>query len=347
MRLDQIAETLAARLLLPPGSPAATEIEIDRVAPLDRAGPCELSFLTGAAFARFLSSTRAAAVIVAAESEDCPVPQLVHANPRWAFARAAQLFWQPPRPPEGVDERAWVAEDAVVGAGVAIAPFAYVGSGARLGDRVALFPGACVGAGAVIGDDTVVRANAVIEEGVRVGKRVLIHAGVVIGGDGFGFEAGEDGIAKIPQTGAVELGDDVEVGANSTVDRGALEDTVIGRDTKLDSLVQVGHGARVGEHTRLCAYTAVAGSARIGDWVIFGGRSGIDSGCELPDRSAVAAMSAVTKTVRAPGLYAGFPAMPADEWRKTIAAGRRLPRLLDRVRRLEARLEALESDGKD
>ena len=341
MRLDHIADTLGARLVLPADAPAAAEAEVRGIAPLDRAGPGELSFLTSAAYARFLPTTGAAAVILGQESEECAAPQLVHPNPYWAFARAAQLFWRPPRPPAGVDERAWVAPDAVLGADVAIAPFAYVGSGARLGDRAALFPGAYVGAGAVVGADTVLRANAVVEEGVRVGERVLLHAGAVVGGDGFGFAAGDEGLAKIPQTGSVELGDDVELGANTSVDRGALEDTRVGRDAKLDSQVQVGHGARVGEHARLCSFTAVAGSARIGDWVVTGGHSGIDSGCELPARSALAAMSAITKTMKRPDQYAGFPAMPAAEWRKLIAAGRRLPRLLDRVRRLESRLDEL------
>ncbi len=345
MRLDQIAETLGARLVMPAGAPPPAAVEIEGVAPLDRAGPRQLSFLASAGFARHLPATRAAAVILAAESDACPVPQLVHPKPYWAFARVSQLFWQPPRPATGVDERAWVAADAELGEEVAIAPFAYVGPGARLGDRVALFPGAYVGAGAVVGEDSVLRANAVVEEGVRVGARALIHAGAVLGGDGFGFADGEGEIAKIPQTGSVELGDDVEVGANSSVDRGALEDTLIGSDTKLDSLVQVGHGARVGHHARLCAFSAIAGSARLGNWVIIAGHGGVNNQCELPDGSTLAAMSAITKTVREPGQYAGFPAVPAAEWRKTVAASRRLPQLLERVRRLEARLAELEGGG--
>ncbi len=342
MRLDKIADTLGARLLMPEGSPPAGEVEIRGVAPLDRAGPDQISFLTDPSFARFLAASRAGGVIVGAAAEECPAPQLVHPKPYWAFARAAQLFWTPPRPPAGVSDRAWVAPDAVLGADVALAPFAYVGAGARLGDRVALFPGAYVGAGAVVGADSVVRANAVVEDGVRVGERALIHAGAVVGGDGFGFADGEGALAKIPQTGTVVLGDDVEIGANSSVDRGALEDTRIGDDSKLDSLVQIGHGATIGDHTRLCSMTAIAGSARLGSWVITAGHGGVNNRCELPDGSTLAAMSAITKSMREPGHYAGFPAMPADQWRKTVVATRRLPRLVERLRELERRLAALE-----
>jgi UDP-3-O-[3-hydroxymyristoyl] glucosamine N-acyltransferase len=338
IRLGSLATTLGAKLVPGRGESdvdAVARHEVQGVAPLGAATPVQVSFLANPEYARYLPSTKAGAVIVAAAAEDCAAPQLVHPNPYWAFAKTAQLFFRPERLPVGVSPGAVVERGAVVGRDAAIA------AGARLGDRVTLYPGVYVGRDAAIGDDTVLRANVVVEHEAVVGARVLIHANSVIGADGFGFAPGAGGIEKIPQTGGVVVGDDVEIGANCSVDRGAMADTVIGAGTKLDSHVHVGHNVVVGRHCMLCGMVALAGSAKLGDWVVVAGLSGVNNHVEICSHTTVGAMSGVTKSVREKGVYLGFPAQPAGAWRRQEARVRRLPELEAKVKELEGQLSEL------
>jgi UDP-3-O-[3-hydroxymyristoyl] glucosamine N-acyltransferase len=332
MELGALATHIAAELV---GDPRT---RIDGVAPIAAAAPGTLTFLVSADYEAHLATTKASAVIVASRRPDLEIAQLVHKNPYWAFAKVSQLFFQRPRPAAGVAEEAFVAPDATVDPTATVMPFAYVGPKARIGRQVVLYPGVFVGEGCVVGDGSELRANVVLEYGVQVGARVLIHANTTIGADGFGFAPGEGELAKIPQIGAVSIADDVEIGGCATVDRGALEDTKIGRGTKLDSGVHVGHGTTIGEHSMMCGLAGIAGSARIGNWVVLAGHSAVNSKVELKDGTQIGAMTAVTSSPGDKDTYIGFPAIPAREWRRQAVTLRKLPELEKRLRALEAKL---------
>jgi UDP-3-O-[3-hydroxymyristoyl] glucosamine N-acyltransferase len=346
MRLAELALHVAAELRpgAAGGDPGA--VDIQSVAPIESAGPRDVTFLVGGEFVRFAATTKAAAVITAKPLADCPAPQLIHKNPYWAFAKTAQLFFKEDHGAVGVSPLAFVAPDAVVGERATIHPFAYVGPRARLGAGVVLYPGVYVGPGAVIGDESVLKANVVVEHGVVIGRRALVHGGTVLGADGFGFAPGEDGMAKIPQVGSVAIGDDVEIGAAVTIDRGALSDTRIGLGSKLDSHVHVGHGTVVGKHCMLCGMSATAGSVVLGDRVILAGHAGVSNRIEIGNDVQVGAMTGVTKDLPEKGTYLGFPAQPAGEWRRNVVMARRLPQLEERMKALEARLAELEGAEK-
>jgi UDP-3-O-[3-hydroxymyristoyl] glucosamine N-acyltransferase len=237
-----------------------------------------------------------------------------------------------------VDSRAFVAADAKVGHNVTIYAGAYVSEGCVIGDNAVLYPGVYLGRGVVVGDDSELRANVVIEDGCRIGHRVLIHANTSIGADGFGFAPGRHEIAKIPQVGIVRIDDDVEIGAGSTIDRAAMGETLIGKGCKLDSSVHVAHNVKLGDHTMVCGGSFVAGSAKIGRWCILAGCSSVNNHVEIADRVVVGALAGVTKSLKEPGEYMGFPAMPAGEWRREIASVRRIRGIEERLRKLEQQL---------
>lgn len=319
----------------------AGDVELQSLGPIATAAPGQLTFVASADFEKHLPTTRAAAVIVATKHPGVKTPQLVHRNPYWAFAKAAQIFYAPKRPAPGISSKAVVEDGAKVDPSASVLPLAYVAKGARIGKNVVLHPGVYVGENAEIGDDCELRAGVVIESRVKIGARVLIHGNTVIGADGFGFAPGEGELAKIPQVGSVVIADDVEIGACATIDRGALEDTKIGKGTKLDSHIHIGHGTTLGENCMMCGLSGIAGSARLGNWVVMGGHAAINNKCVIPDGTQVGAVSAVTKSLTESGTYMGFPAVPANEWRRQVAGTRRLPELEKRVRELEANLKAL------
>ena len=341
MLLSELARYLGAELIPPPSAADGWDLDVRGVEPIATARAGSVTFITSEDFAQFLGTTAASAVIVAKPRPEVKGAQLVHKNPYWAFARTAQVFYPPKKEVAGLAPTAHIDPAAEVDATATVYPFAYVSAGAKLGPRVVLYPGVYVGEGAVIGADTVVKANVVIEAGVRVGKRVLIHAGTVLGADGFGFAPGADGHAKIPQIGGVVINDDVEIGALSTVDRGALEDTVVGRGTKMDDHTHLAHGTSTGEHCIMCAYAALAGSSHLGNWVVIGGHTGVTNKVRLADRVQVGACSGVTKDLDEEGVYIGFPAQPAGEWRRHIARARRFSALEDRIKALETTIATL------
>jgi len=341
MKLIDLARALDAELLVPDSASGGGDVEVEGVAPIQDAIAGQITFLTSGQYARFLADTKASAVILGARSDDCRIPQLLHENPYWAYAKATQLFYVPRPLPTGVSDRAFVSDGVQLGAEVTIHGLAYIDEGARLGDRVVVYPGAYVGRDVVIGDDTVLHANCVVEADSELGRQVIVHAGAVIGGDGFGFAPGREGLAKIVQSGRVSIGDDVEVGPNSTVDRGALADTVIGRGTKIDSQVQIAHNVTIGEDCMLCGMTAIAGSAKLGNRVLIAGHSAVNNNCEIGDNVQAGGMTGLTKHTREAGQYLGVPAMPASDWRKEQVRLRRLPKLERRVRELETALQEL------
>ncbi|MEI6834432.1 MAG: UDP-3-O-(3-hydroxymyristoyl)glucosamine N-acyltransferase [bacterium] len=331
--LKQLVSRLGASLHVPPGS--SENVELGGVGPIDKALPTDVSFLTNPDYLRFASTTKAAAVIVGKVLPDCPRPQIVHKNPYWAFAMTAQAVVATRMESGQIDPEAFVSPQAKIGRGVTIYPLTYVSEGAVVGDRSVLFPGVYLGRDVRLGADSVLRANVVVEDGCVIGDRVLIHGNTTIGADGFGFAKGDDGHAKIPQVGIVRIENDVEIGAGCTVDRAAMGETLIGQDTKLDSSVHVGHGAKIGPHGILCSGAAIGGSAKIGKWSVLAGATSVSNNVELGDHITIGALSGVTKSLREAGEYMGFPAVPANQWRREVAGVRRLKNLEERIRNLE------------
>ena len=277
-------------------------------------------------------------VLDAASAPDCPVAALVSRNPYAAFARIAQVLHPLPAVVPGIHPSAVVHPSAQVAADASIGPQAVVEEDVVVGSRALVGPGCVVMRGARLGPDSRLVARVTLYPGVTLGSRCTVHAGAVIGADGFGFAPDRDGYVRVPQVGGVHIGDDVDIGANTTIDRGAIEDTVIDDGVKLDNLVQVGHNVRIGAHTVIAGCAGISGSTIIGKRCMIGGASGTVGHIELGDDVLVTGMTMVTKSIKGPGMYsAGMPAMPAAEWRKTVARLRRLPVLERRLALLEGR----------
>lgn len=306
------------------------------------AGPQELSFLHNPKYLEEARASRAGAILVGPAPELPGRALLVTREPYLALARALELFCPSVKPPEGVHSTAVVSPTAVLGAGVSIGPHAVVEDGAAIGDRTVVGAGCVVGRGAALGADCLLHARVVVESECLVGDRCILQAGAVIGSDGFGF-ATVDGIHhKVPQVGVVVLEDDVEIGANVTVDRAALEETRIGRGSKLDNLIQIAHNVRLGEGCLLAAQTGIAGSTTVGDHVMFGGQAGVGGHVEIASGALVAAKAAVYKSLPEATMYSGIPARPHREWMRSHANLARFDRLKERIRRLEERIAELE-----
>ena len=334
-RLGELAERIGAGLL---GDP---DIIVDRVATLDAAGPSAVTFLSNRRYRPYLESTQAGAVILAPEiAHACPVPALVLDNPYLGYARAATLLSPP------VEVTPCVASSAVIDSGATVAPTASVGAhcvieaGASVGAGTCLGAGSFLGRGSSIGPHGRIAARVVVCDGVHIGARAIIHPGVVVGADGFGI-ANDDGVwVKIPQFGGVRIGDDVEIGANTTIDRGALEDTVIENGVKLDNLIQIGHNVHIGAHTAIAACAAVGGSARIGSRCTIAGAVSIAGHLEIADDVHLTATSAVPNTIREAGVYSsGMPIQENRVWRRNIARLRQLDDLARRLRAMERRID--------
>jgi len=318
------------------------EIDIGRVAAIHDAGPGDITFLANPKYEKALAGTRASAVILHTEGAAAPCATLRSPEPYLAFARAVGLFAPDDRPAAGVHAMTAVAPDARLGAGVAIGPFVVVGAGAAIGDRTVVYPNVTIGPGVRIGDDCVIHANVSIRERVAIGHRVVLQDGVVLGGDGYGFVRRSDGThEKIPQVAGVVIEDDVEIGANTTVDRPAVGETRIKAGAKIDNLVQVGHGVSIGRNALMAAQVGISGSTTIGDDVVFGGQVGVGGHLTIGRGAIAFGQSGVTNSLDAGARVAGYPAIDAQEWRRASAVFRRLPELKRRLQALEARLAEL------
>ena len=333
-RLGEIVARLGGELI---GDPDA---EILRIATLESAGPGDLCFLSHPRYRAHLRDTRASAVILAREERDATaLPRILCDDPYVYYARAAQLFGSDSRPVPGIHTRAVVEEEAEIPASATVGPGCHIGRGARLGERVVIDAGCTIGEDASIGEDSHLGPSVTVYPRCVIGKRALIHAGVVIGADGFGMAPDSGRWIKIPQTGRAVIGDDVEIGANTTIDRGALDDTVIEDGVKLDNQIQIGHNVRIGAHTAMAGCAAVAGSTRIGRHCAIGGAARIIGHLTIADHVTISAAAVVTKSITRPGTYAGtLPSAPSREWAKTVAHLRNLDRLTKRIRDLEKRL---------
>ncbi len=303
------------------------------VATLGNARPGQLSFLANPRYRSQLGDTKASVVVLSADAAaDCPSTALVAEDPYSAFARIAALFEQTTAADIGVHASAVVDSTAIVDAAASIGPFVSLGARTRVEAGAIVGPGCVIGADCVVGEGSELMARVTLVTRVTLGKRVRIHSGAVLGADGFGLAMEGGRWLKVPQLGGVRIGDDCEIGANTTIDRGALDDTVLEDDVRLDNQIQIGHNVHIGAHTAMAGCSAVAGSARIGRYCLIGGGAGILGHLELCDRVVVTAMSLVTSSIREPGEYSsGTPLMDNRSWRKNAARFKQLDALARRV----------------
>lgn len=311
--------------------------KISEVASLLGASPTSLSFLSGDAFKQQLADTQAAAVILRAkDADDCPTACLIHENPYACYALIAAFLNPAPAIEAGIHERAIVAASAKVSKSAQVAPMATICEDALIGDNCYIGPGCVIGPGCLVGRGSRLVANVTLARNVLLGERALIHPGTVIGCDGFGNAMTPEGWIKVPQLGRAVIGDDVEIGANCTIDLGALGDTVIENGVRIDNLVHIAHNVKIGEHTAIAGQCGFAGSAVVGKRCMFGGQAGMVGHISICDDVVIWGKGMVTKNITKPGTYgSGFPAEPARDWNRSVARFRRLASLIERVSKLE------------
>ena len=344
MKLSEVAQKLGCRL------EGSTEVEIRGVAGIEYAEPGQITFLANRRYFPLLKTTRASAILIEEGiplNRDAALPELAalrSGNPYFAFAQAIELFYQPPRYAPGIHPTAIIAKTARIGEGAHVGPYCYVDEDVEIGRNAVLHSFVTIYRDAKIGDDFFSHAHAIVREYCRLGNRVILQNGVVIGGDGLGFAKQKDGAwYKMAQSGPAVLEDDVEVQANACVDRATVGETRIGRGTKLDDLVLIGHASQVGSNSMLCGQVGLAGSTKVGHNCILAGQVGTAGHLTVGDGAVITAQSGVPTDVPPRSLYSGYPAVENREWLKTMAALNRLPDLQRRVRELEAEIENLKS----
>lgn len=323
------------------------QVVIDKVASIDEAGPGAITFLANRRYQQFLLTSSASAIIVSAGVVKNPRAQpgrgyLETSNPYLAFAKILQLFNPPARQSRQVSALATIDASASIGAEVTAFPHVFVAERVKVGNRTVLYPGVFLGAGSEVGEDCVLHANVVVREDCRVGNRVILHPGAVVGSDGFGYAREGGARVKIPQVGIVKIEDDVEIGANTTIDRATLGQTVIARGTKIDNLVQIAHNVTIGENSVIAAQAGIAGSTRIGNNVTLAGQVGVVNHIQIGDGATIGPQSGVPQSVAAGAvLSGGIAAAPHHEWLKVMALLPQLPKLWNLVRGLEKQIAEL------
>ncbi len=333
LRLDEIVARLGGTL------EGDGSVVVSQVGTLASAGAGQIAFLANPKYRQQLQTTQASAVIVPPQfAADVALPRIVHPNSYTYYARVVALLNPPPQRARGVHPSAVV--HAAVPASASISENVVIGAGAVIGENVTLYPGCVIGDGVTIGDDSLLYPNVVVYRDCIIGKRAVIQSGAVIGGDGFGFAKEGERWIKIPQIGRVVIGDDVEIGANTSIDRGALDDTVIGNGVKIDNQIQIAHNVTIGDHSALAGCVGIAGSTRIGRRCTVGGAGMIIGHLELVDDVHISAGSMVTKSLRKSGQYTSiFPLEAHDDWLHNAAQIKRLATLAERVAQLEKTLE--------
>lgn len=321
MTLGALAEHLGCRL---EGTAADAALDITRVNGLDDAGPGDITFLANPKFAGRVAATRASAIIADDHLASAPCPILRTPTPYVACASAVAILTPASPPPTGIHAHTAIDSTAVLGHAVAIGAFVSIGAGARIGARTILHPHVVIGPGAILGEDCVIHAHVSVRDRIEIGDRVTVQDGAVIGSDGFGFATREDGThQKIPQVGIVVIGHDVEIGANTTVDRPAIGETRIGDGTKIDNQVQIAHGVRIGRNVRIAGCSGIAGSSVIEDDVVLAGQVGVMNHVTVGRGAKVASKSAVLSDLAGGQTYAGIPAIPIGQWRRWAVKYRR------------------------
>jgi UDP-3-O-[3-hydroxymyristoyl] glucosamine N-acyltransferase len=342
MKLAELARQLQCPL---EGDP---EIEITAVAGIADASPGQLTFLANRRYRQFLATTRASAILISPGEKGVPIACLRSENPQLDFARALGIFYQSPRYTPGIHPSAVISPSAQIASDAHIGPYCFVGARARVGARAVLHSIVSIYSGVSIGDDFLAHSHVVIREECRIGNRVTLQSGVVIGGDGFGFAPLPSGEwHKIPQTGIVVLDDDVEIQANSVVDRATIGETHIGRGTKIDDLVLVGHAAKIGEDTLLCGQVGLAGTTSVGNRCILGGQVGASGHLHISDGVMITPQSGLSNDLGPAGTYSGSPVMPHRTWLRASKVLPHLGALQRTVRRLEREIKELRAAGQN
>ncbi len=340
INLAQLAKLIGAKL----EGASNEDIPIVGITTLKLANKQQISFFTGnnqffanQKYRAELANTQAAAVIIASKNQHlCPVPMLLMDNPYLGYAQAAAFLNPPRRNPPGIHPSAWVSPDADIDPTASVGPQTVIEAGAKIGCRVMIGPSCIIDLGVKISDDCRLIANVTLCQGTRLGQRVIIHPGSVIGSDGFGYANDKGQWIKIPQQGGVIIADDVEIGANTTIDKGALEDTVIGQGVKLDNQIQIGHNVQIGEHTIIAGCVGVAGSANIGRYCMIGGDVKIAGHIEIVDNVQITGGSLVMQSIRKPGLYSsGTPLELNQHWHKNYHRFKHLDEMARRLKILE------------
>ncbi len=335
MKLGELATRLGAELR------GDAQAEVTGVKGIEDAGPTEITFVANPRYSGLARTTKAAAVLVEPDFPEITTATLRIKNPYHAFSRALGMFYQPPAYPEGIHPTADIDPTAHIGPGAHVGAYVVVGPGVRIGKQATLLPHVVLYPGVKAGDHFFAHAHAVVREGCELGDHVTLENGAIVGADGFGFSKNDKGEwEKIPQSGPVRLGDRVDVQANACVDRATVGATEIGNGSKIDNLVQVGHGSKVGENTLICAQTGLAGSSVIGNNVILAGQTGIAGHCSVGDGVILTAQSAVSHDVPAGKMISGSPGFDNRVWLRAVAVFQRLPEILKRVDRLEKKVAA-------
>lgn len=334
IRLSELAGRLGLEL-------RGTDKTVLGVNTLEKAGPDEIAFLAGPKHVHQLASTRAGAVLLEEKHAPAAACALVSANVRLDWARVVALFAEPQGSLRGVHSLAFVHDDAQIHETATVYPFAFIGPRSVIGPGCTVFPGCYVGEDCVLAENCTLYPNVVLMAGTRLGRNVIIHPGTSIGADGYGYVQGPAGHVKVPQIGRVEIADDVEIGANSAVDRAALDATRIGAGAKIDNLVQIAHNVQIGPHCLLVSQVGIAGSTVVGAGVVMGGQAGVADNLKVGDRAMLAAQAGVGRDIPAGVAVGGSPCMDYSAFMRSGVALPKLPELLHRVRRLEKEITSL------
>jgi UDP-3-O-[3-hydroxymyristoyl] glucosamine N-acyltransferase len=344
-KLKELAEVVGGTVI------GDDEIEISGLAGIEAAQPGEITFIAHPKFFPKLAETKASAIIVSKEIPSSPKPLLCVSNPYLAFAKILTLFSQKPYQPGGIDPNARISPTAQLGQDLTLHPFVSIADRCRIGDRVTIYPGTYVGEGSSVGEDSILYPNVSIYPGTIIGKRVILHSGVVIGADGFGYVKDGKKNVKIPQTGSVEIEDDVEIGANTTIDRATFGRTIIHRGVKIDNLVQVAHNVVIGEDSVIVAQVGIAGSTKIGSNVTIAGQVGVADHIEIGDNVMIGPQSGVAQNLPGDQAYTGSPPLPHREFLRVVNIFPKLPEMRKALIEIEKRLKKIEeilfSGGKE
>lgn len=334
MKLENIADLIKGTVI------GDAEVEITGVSGISDAQKGDITFLAGTKMLKELKTCQASAVIAKEPLEGIDKPQIITKNPQYAFARLLSHFYVKPQPNRGVSPDAFVSETAHIGENVTVYPFAYIADGAKIGSDTVIYPGVFIGEDSIVGEGCLIYSNVAIREGVSIGNKVIIHAGAVIGADGFGYVFEEGKHQKIPQIGGVIIEDEVEIGAGTTIDRATIGNTIVGKGTKIDNLVQIAHNVRIGRHVILVSQAGIAGSCQIGDGVILGGQVGVADHTVIEAGTMLSSKSGATGEMKK-GVYSGTLPMPHRDWLRAMALFAKLPELNKKVRELEEKIKAL------
>lgn len=335
MKLDEVAKIIDGRII---GDP---ELEIKGIAGIFEAEDNYITFLSEKKWEKYLSDSKASAVIVKEEVKDLAKSQVIVKNPLFAFAKLLKIFYPYTIKEKGISKDAYISEKALLGYNVTVSPFVYISDGVQIGSNTIIYPNVYIGENSIIGENCIIYPNVVIEQKVRVGNNVIIHSGAVLGADGFGYVMEEGIYHKIPQIGTVIIEDNVEIGANTTIDRATTGATIIGEGTKIDNLVQIGHNVRVGKNVIIVSQTGIGGSSKIGNNVVLGGQVGIADHVTIEDGTMIAAKAGVMGKVDH-GIYSGSPILPHKEWLKAMAIFRKLPELKKKIEELEEKIKQID-----